>query len=76
MRTTQKEKVLAYMQRYGSITPIDALREFSCMRLGARIADLKADGHHIKTEMVGSKNKFGEPVHYASYSIVEGRDNK
>ena len=71
-RMTQKDKVLAYMRTYGAITPVDAMREFSCMRLGARIADLKADGHHIKTEMVGSKNKFGEPVHYASYSIAGG----
>lgn len=71
-RMTQKDKVLAYMRTYGAITPVDAMREFSCMRLGARIADLKADGHHIKTEMVGSKNKFGEPIHYASYSIAGG----
>ncbi len=67
---TQKDKVLAYMQQYGSITPLDAMREFSCMRLGARIADLKADGYDIRTELRAGKNKFGEATHWASYSIA------
>lgn len=75
MRVTQKDKVLAYMQQYGSITPLDAMREFSCMRLGARIADLKADGYDIRTEFRAGKNKFGEATHWASYFIAtDGRD--
>lgn len=68
-RMTQKDKILAYMRTYGAITPVDAMREFSCMRLGARIADLKKDGYAIHTEMVGGRNKFGEVTHYASYSL-------
>lgn len=68
-RMTQKDKILAYMRTYGAITPMDAMREFSCMRLGARIADLKREGYVIKTEMVGSRNQFGEVTHYASYSL-------
>jgi len=69
-RMTQKDKILAYMKTYGAITPVDAMREFSCMRLGARIADLKKDGYTIRTEMVGSRNKFGDRVHFASYSLM------
>jgi len=68
-KINQKQKILAYMRTYGAITPVDAMREFSCMRLGARIAELKADGHNIRTEMVGSRNRFGDRVHYASYSL-------
>ena len=70
MRVTQKDKILRYMMENGSITPLDAMREFSCMRLGARIADLKADGYDIRTEFRSGKNKFGEATHWASYSIV------
>ena len=38
---TQCEKILDYMRSNGSITPLDALREFGCMRLASRINDLK-----------------------------------
>ena len=44
---TQCEKILDYMRLNGSITPLDALREFGCMRLASRITDLKAQGYDI-----------------------------
>ena len=31
---TQCEKILDYMRSNGSITPLDALREFGCMKVG------------------------------------------
>ena len=50
--TSQTKKILAYMQAGNRITPIDALNLFGSFRLGARIADLRADGHEIKSEFV------------------------
>jgi hypothetical protein len=50
--TSQAKKILAYMQAGNRITPIDALERFGSFRLGARIADLRADGHEIKSEFV------------------------
>ena len=44
---TQCERILQYMHENGSITPLDAMREFGCMRLGARIYDLKQAGTRI-----------------------------
>lgn len=32
---SQTEMILLYLQTHGAITPLDALREFGCMRLGA-----------------------------------------
>ena len=43
----QTDKILMYMQTEGEITPLDALREFNCMRLAARISDLRKAGHKI-----------------------------
>lgn len=34
---TQKEMILEYMQKHGSITPIEALYAVGSLRLGARI---------------------------------------
>ncbi|WP_093092873.1 MULTISPECIES: helix-turn-helix domain-containing protein [Snodgrassella] len=66
-KTTQTSQILEYMRAGNSITPLDALRKFGCMRLGARIYDLKQDGHVINTLMVKDE-KSG--VRYARYSLA------
>ena len=62
---TQCEKVLRYIIDFGSITQLDALREFGCMRLASRITDLKKQGWNIKTVMNYSHNRYGEPIKFA-----------
>lgn len=68
-KLTQCDKILAYIRKHGSITPLDALREFNCMRLASRMSDLKARGYNVKSKMETAKNKNGEPVSYARYTI-------
>lgn len=70
-KTNQTELVLEYLRRYGSITPAEALGEFGCMRLGARIWDLKRDGYDITMELVQSTNRLGRTVRYARYRLHE-----
>lgn len=53
---SQAKRILAYMKAGNRITPIDALNLYGCFRLGARIADLRADGHEIKSEFVTTPN--------------------
>lgn len=67
-KASQKEMILEYLQLGNPITPLEALRHFGCFRLGARIADIKKDGHVIRTEMVTDK-RTGK--RYASYSLIE-----
>lgn len=64
---TQTELILADLKRGRKISPIDALEDYGCFRLGARIWELKRDGHPIKTELV-SDPKSGK--HYARYSMT------
>ena len=40
-KMSKKEKVLMYLQTYGSITPMDAYELFQSMRLGALIHNLR-----------------------------------
>lgn len=68
---TQCDMILEYLRRFGSITPWEALREFGCMRLGARIWDLKNMGHDISVVMVQTKNRLGRTVRYAKYVLHE-----
>ena len=66
-KMSKKEKVLLYLQTYGSITPMDAYEMFQSMRLGALIHNLRHDPPHynIKTTKEG---KAG----YARYTLKEG----
>lgn len=56
MTTSQTNQILEYMRAGNSITPLDALRLFGCMRLGARIYDLKQRGYEINTSIVKDKD--------------------
>lgn len=49
---SQAKQILAYMQAGNRITGIDAFVHFQCFRLPARIADLRAEGHDIKSGFV------------------------
>lgn len=65
---TQCYYALDYLFKYQSITPLEALNAFGCMRLGARISDLRADGYDIETEIhKGRKN-------YAIYRLRQDGD--
>ena len=68
---SQNKKILEYLESGRSITPIEALNMFDCMRLSARIKDLRVDGHLIKTVRCKKKNKEGHTVSYAEYSLEE-----
>ena len=65
----QSEHILWHIQRYGSINPQQALNYYGCMRLGARIYDLKRQGHDIVAQRVTGLNRQGEKTHYAEYRM-------
>lgn len=64
---TQNEKILEYLKTGKIITAYIAFAEFNCMRLAARIADLRRMGYNIKSRLVTKKNIFGESITYAEY---------
>ena len=70
---SQNKQILEYMRENTFITPMEAMQKFGCMRLAARIADLKAEGHKIITEFGyhDSKRRPGKQVRYARYFLIE-----
>ena len=54
METTESQnlQIRRYLESGHSITPLDALYQFGCFRLGARIYDLKRQGMLIVSEMI------------------------
>jgi len=69
IRLTQSMKVLKYMMDFGSITPLDALKDLAVMRLGARIWDLEKQGFEILHERETAKNRYGENTTYCRYRL-------
>lgn len=70
-KMTQNDKVLMYLQQFGSINPLQALSDLGIMRLASRISDLKSMGYGIEKRMVTGKNRYGESVSYAEYSLKD-----
>ena len=63
---SQTNDILAYMRKK-PITPLDALKKFGCLRLAARINDLRDAGHFVKTDIVSKNGKK-----FARYSLIKG----
>lgn len=53
---SQEQQILKALKKGRRITPLDALTEWGCFRLGGRIYDLKQKGYNIKTDLVQSSS--------------------
>ena len=67
---THNDMILDYLKTHSEgITPKDANERFGCMRLSARIADLRGMGYEISTESETRKNRYGHYTTYARYKL-------
>ena len=62
----QSARILDYLATGKPLTPITALRRFGTFRLGARVYDLKRQGHKIDTRLVTRGDS-----RVASYTLVQ-----
>lgn len=55
---TQNDQILLALKKGARLTPLDALQKFGCMRLAARIYDLRWEGweiHSRQRQLEGGK---------------------
>jgi hypothetical protein len=69
-KATQAQRVLDYMDTFGSITQLEALKDLGVMRLASRISDLKKQGYPITSDVVAVKNRFDEDCYIKRYKLV------
>lgn len=62
---SQSRKILRDLKRGRTVTALDALRRYGCLRLSGRIYDLKREGHPITKTMV----EVGEGKWVARYRL-------
>ena len=53
---SQKQEILAHLKAGKGMTPIDALSKFGCLRLGARIYELRGEGYNILAQRYHTPN--------------------
>ena len=62
---TQTNRILRYLKTGRGITPMSALTRFKCMRLAARIEELRDAGIRINSRMMHRQGK-----RFAVYSLA------
>lgn len=68
-KPTQNERIIDYINQFGSITQLEALQDLGVMRLASRISDLRMLGYPIISSVETVKNRYGEKCHIKRYSI-------
>lgn len=76
MKLTQKQRIIQYIEQFGSITPMEAYGDLGITKLATRISEMRKGGMEFKIEMEQGKNRFQEPVRYARYSFPDGDNEK
>lgn len=74
--TRQQERILVYMEACGSITPLEAFAELGVTKLATRVSELRREGIPIVKSSETRKNRFGETVTYARYSLPQDKDTR
>ena len=67
----QKQQILDYMNRYGSITPMDAFEDLGITKLSTRIGELKRDGYPIESRMEKGHSRWGDECKFKRYWMHE-----
>ena len=75
MKITQCQRIIDYIQQFGSISTLEAFRDLGVARLASRIHDLKGMGYNITSETVSSLNRFGEKTYFKVYRLADKENN-
>ena len=69
MKETQGQRILEYIEEFGSVSPFEAFADLGITKLATRISELKRQGYEFDQKYEYSVNRYGEPVHYMRYSM-------
>ena len=62
---SQSDAIMEYLITGAELTPLEALQKFGCLRLAARVHDLRKEGVDIAERMVYQGKK-----HWAVYKLA------
>jgi hypothetical protein len=69
--------IIDYINTYGSISPLEAIRDLGCYRLAARVAQIKVRGYKVVTEMkTVTSSRTGRKSRIAIYSFEDSEKDR
>lgn len=68
-KVTQCEKILRYLDDYGSITRRDAAYELGIFEFAARISDLERKGFRFTKTSEAYTDRYGDTGHHKRYRL-------
>lgn len=66
---SQRQRILSYLEEGNALTRLNSWEQLGIIEAPARISELRAAGHKIKTEKVSVTNRYGEKVQVAKWTI-------
>lgn len=75
-KNTQEQRILSYMEEFGSITQMEAFFDLGVMRLASRISSLRKQGYGIESSLEKVKNRYGEACHIKRYRLSDDARSK
>ena len=73
MKVNQRQRIIDYINQFGSITSKDAYDDLGITQLATRIKELKEQGYRFETKWESSKNRYGERVDFKRYFLENRR---
>jgi hypothetical protein len=68
-RINKTQLVLDHLEKYGTITSLEAIELYSATRLSSIIYNLRKRGHDIVTEKIPFTDKYGAKSNYGKYIL-------
>lgn len=65
----QCERILNYINDFGSISTMEAFTDLGVTRLASRINDLQNAGYKFERHFETGVNRYGDKVSYVRYSM-------
>ena len=74
-KPSQNQRILDYINEFGSITHLEAEHNLGVCRLASRVCDLKRLGYPITSKFVTVKNRHGEKCRVKQYMMGGDSDS-
>lgn len=71
---THHQRIFDYMERFGSISPMEAFADLGETKLSTRIGEMKRRGIEIEGREEVGKNRFGQECRYMRYQLAEKKN--
>lgn len=70
----QHMQIMGYLERHGSITPMEAFENLHITKLSTRIGEMVREGAPIARAMQNVKKADGSSVRYMKYFLAEFKE--